>query len=195
MILTAPSLGPHERLLLLRAITMPAVLPPSGLVALAELADERIFDAGDVLVDPEQPVNQVHIVVEGRVTVTERQRRLYTAEPRQVVGVIEGLARMERGCLATADERTLTLTVPMAAILDVYEDHFEMYLGVLEPFAGVGRWHDAVAETAVSGLTMATERFVDLLEDDFQLAADLLAAVATEVRAMLWERGERGRIA
>ena len=58
-----------------------------------------------------------------------------------------------------------------------------MVVGAFEALAAAPRWHDAIAATEVTGFRLSTERLYDALEDDFVMAADLLSALASRVRA------------
>jgi CRP-like cAMP-binding protein len=58
-----------------------------------------------------------------------------------------------------------------------------MVLGAFDALAAAPRWHDAMAVTEVRGFRLSADRLYDALEDDFVMAADLLSALASRVRA------------
>lgn len=58
-------------------------------------------------------------------------------------------------------------------------------LGDTESLSGEPRWFDAVAETATIVLRGDTETYLDVLEDHFEMAADFLAAMASDLLDLL----------
>ena len=129
------SLGPYERLILLKAISLAGQPPAAALGALAGYAAERHFGAGSRLADPDRPWEGVHVVVEGKVVVDEDGRQLYAAAPREVVGMLETLARIQRGVEARADLDTVTLEIRASALLSILEDHHGMARDTIQTLA------------------------------------------------------------
>jgi CRP-like cAMP-binding protein len=126
MAISVPALGPYERLILLKAISLAGQPPAAALGALATHATERHFDAGTRLADPNRPWDCVHVVVEGRVGVREDGRPLYFVDAGGALGMLETLARIERGVDAQAEVDTVTLEIRATTLLSVLEDHYAM---------------------------------------------------------------------
>jgi CRP-like cAMP-binding protein len=64
-------------------------------------------------------------------------------------------------------------------------------LGNLESMAGMTRWYTATTESPVLAMRAETGTFLDLLEDNFDMAADYLAAMATNLLRVLREEHTR----
>ncbi|MGE0866153.1 MAG: cyclic nucleotide-binding domain-containing protein [Vicinamibacterales bacterium] len=126
-----PHLGPYERIGLVRALAPPGQPPAGALVALARQATERRLSAGATLRAPEQPWPHVLVIVEGRVGVYRGQRLHYSAGPRDVVGMVELLARTEQDTEVRIETDVLALEVTASTLLAVMEDHFGMTLGLV----------------------------------------------------------------
>jgi CRP-like cAMP-binding protein len=129
------SLGPYERLILLKAISLDSQPPAAALGALVNYAAERHFRAGSRLADPDRPWEGVHVVVEGKVVVFERERELYAAEPRGSFGMLETLARIQGGVEARAELDTVTLEIRASALLSILEDHHDMARDTIQTLA------------------------------------------------------------
>src|SRR5262245_32151544 len=128
MSITAQLVGPYERLMLLKALSLSAHPPAAALAALAQQAEERHLVTGAPLRSTDMPWDSVHIVVEGRVSVSESDRELYSAGPMEAVGMLETLARVENGVEARAEIETVTLEIQAATLFSVLEDHYVMTL-------------------------------------------------------------------
>jgi CRP-like cAMP-binding protein len=295
--ITAHLVGPYERLMLLKAMSLAGHPPVAALVALAQQAVERHFHAGAQATDINRSWDRAFIVVEGRVSLYQDGQLLYAAGPTEVFGLVEVLARVGAGVVdARADLDTMALEIPATTLLSILADHpvmtldtiqalgrilvttpswllsttersalapevvgprgFDlvnrirqlqandvfaharvdslaeiasqytefhalegtmlwregdpadwllvlldgridsrtgsglhvswtagMVVGAFDALAAAPRWHDAMAATAVTGFRLSTERLYDALEDDFVMAADLLSALASRVRA------------
>jgi CRP-like cAMP-binding protein len=116
-------LGPYERLVLLKAMSLGAHPPAAALSALASHAVERQFAAGTRLTDGSTRWDSVHVVAEGQISVRQGGRHLYTAGPREVFGLLETLARVEADVEAQADVESLTLEIRATTLLSIMEDH------------------------------------------------------------------------
>jgi hypothetical protein len=65
-----PLVGPYERLILLEALSLSGHPPTEALAALAQQATEHHLAAGRTLIG-EDAWGAAHVVVEGRITVSE----------------------------------------------------------------------------------------------------------------------------
>jgi CRP-like cAMP-binding protein len=130
-------LGPFERLVLLKSLSLSAEPPPVALASLAQQAVERHVGAGAPLgASDSGPWAAVHVVVEGRVSVFQDGVCLYRAGPGQPFGLVETLARTDAEAVtARADVETVTLEIRRATLLSVMEDHHAMALDATRDLA------------------------------------------------------------
>jgi CRP-like cAMP-binding protein len=122
--------GPYERLILLKTVSLSGCPPATALGALARQAEERHFDAGVRISG--SPWDSAHLVVEGRVSVYQAGQPVYSAGPKEAFGVLEALAPLETDFEARADADTLTLEIRATTLLSVLEDHHAMTQGTIQ---------------------------------------------------------------
>jgi CRP-like cAMP-binding protein len=210
---TTHSLGPYERLILLKAISLAGQPPAEALGALAGYAVERHFGAGSRLVDPDRPWNGVHVVVEGRVAVHERGRQLYAAAPREVLGVLETLARIPGGVEARAELDTVTLEIRGSALLSILEDHHAMARDTIQTLARLlladpacsclpATWDTRLAPLEIPAHPLDLVDRIQLLQTNGILAharVDSLAEIASQYEEFhappgmtFWREGDPG---
>ena len=117
---------------------MPSVAPmrQDTLVLIAEHARIRRFAAGDVMIVEGAPIETVYLIVDGRVTATRKGKLLTQVKRGYGVGFLSLLARDEHGIQAVADVPTQTLEVPADALLNAYEESFELVRNGLAIQAG-----------------------------------------------------------
>jgi CRP-like cAMP-binding protein len=152
--ITAHFVGPHERLLLLKAMSLAGHPPVAALKALAQQAVERHLDAGAQVTDINRSWDSAFIVVEGRVNLYQDGQLLYAAGPTEVFGLVEVLARVGAGVVeARADLDTLALEIPATTLLSILDDHPVMTLDTIQ---ALGR----ILLTTPSWLLSTTERTV-----------------------------------
>jgi CRP-like cAMP-binding protein len=132
---SARFLGPYERLILLKAISLAGQPPAAALGALATHAIERHFDAGARLADPDRPWESVHVVVDGRVAVREDGRSVYSVTSGRSLGMLETLARVQAGIEALAEVDTVTLEIRASTLLSILEDHHGMARETIQALA------------------------------------------------------------
>lgn len=116
--------GPFDRVLYLK--TLPGVedLSVGELAVMARQTRERRFRKGDVLLREDEPMDALHLVVEGRVRVEKNGVTEHIAGPQDDVGTLHWLAQEQGGVTAVAEADTLTLEIPTAAMAEIFEDHF-----------------------------------------------------------------------
>jgi CRP-like cAMP-binding protein len=127
----ARSIGHVERVLSLHRIPVLGTLPSAELGQIAEIARESFFARGAVLFREGEPVQAVHVVVEGAVNIHRKGRLVGHAGPGSAVGGIGVLARDEEGIHAVAEADTLTLEIGADALFELMEDQFSVFLHVL----------------------------------------------------------------
>lgn len=127
----ARTIGHVERILSLHKIPVIGTLPAAELALIAEIARECFFPRGGVLFREGEPVEGVHVVVEGAVHVSRKGRLVGHSGPGSAVGGIGVLARDEEGIEAVADADTLTLEIAADALFELMEDQFSVFHHVL----------------------------------------------------------------
>lgn len=127
--------SPVERLVYLRTVPLFARLNAGQLAALAEHAHEYHFSAGTRLVRRGEPVDEVHIVVQGQVRVSRGRESIRILSSRDSIGLLSLLAtrRMHTSqqVEAIAMTRGMSLALPADALFDLFEDRFSIYQHVL----------------------------------------------------------------
>jgi CRP-like cAMP-binding protein len=123
--------GPYERLVLLKAVSLWGSPPVEALAALAQQAEERRIAAGALIAEADKPWDHIYLIVEGRVGAYRNGERLSSAGPRESVGALEVLSRFGGGLELRAEEETLALELRSTTILSVLEDHFTMTLDAI----------------------------------------------------------------
>ena len=132
-----PTVGTVERILSLKRIPMLAGLPPEDLAAVAEHGRERFFAKGSVLLREGEPIPALYAVLDGRVHVARKGRKLGHVTSAGFVGGAAIFARDPEGLSAVAETDTLALEVELDAALEIFEDHFPILHHVLRE---VCRW-------------------------------------------------------
>ncbi|HYD50041.1 MAG TPA: cyclic nucleotide-binding domain-containing protein [Terriglobales bacterium] len=123
-----PSIGPMERALHLRALPLFSEMRSSDLAACAQLLEEVRFRRQAVLYGPGEGVPSIYLLVEGQVQNRRGERLVWAHNAPDIAGLVELLAsypHIPRGVAAT---RVLALALDSAALLDLIEDHFPIYL-------------------------------------------------------------------
>jgi len=115
---------PLDRLIYLRTLPNLGGLAGNGLSYIATQARERQFTTGELLYRPEEPIDVVHFVVEGRVRVEQEGLHLLDALPTFTIGFLPVLAGSRIGQTATALEPTVTLEIVATDLLEIFEDDF-----------------------------------------------------------------------
>ena len=121
----------RERLLLLRAMEALRALDESSLILLAEHARVRRFRAGDIVIAEGGPIDAVHLVTSGQITVTVSGKTIAVVGPGYGAGFAPLLARIPTGVRAVADVATQTLEIAAEVLLDVYEQDFAFIRNVM----------------------------------------------------------------
>ena len=203
--------GPYERLMLLKEISLSGHPPVAALAALAQQADERQLAAGENLMEHDRPWEHAYAIVEGHVSLSQDGQLLYSAGPREVFGLLEILARVEGGFEARADVDTLVLQLRATTLLSVLQDHFVMSLDTIRALGrmmlstpdwlttNLGRRRFTVPEIMSSeGLDLvdrirvlqATEIFVRSRVDSLAEVASQCEEFRAEAGTVLWQEDE-----
>ncbi|NNM32106.1 MAG: cyclic nucleotide-binding domain-containing protein, partial [Gemmatimonadetes bacterium] len=126
---------PFDRVLYLKTLPGVSDLKVGELAVLARQSRERFFKKGEVLLKEGEEIQSVFLLVEGRVRVEKDGGVEMMAGPQDDVGTIHFLARSEGGVSAVAEADTLALEIPTAALLEILEDHFSIFLSFIRSFA------------------------------------------------------------
>jgi len=132
-----PTVGTVERILSLKRIPILAGLSPEDLAVVAEHGRERFFPKGSVLLREGEPIPALYAVLDGRVHLARKGRKLGHVTSAEFVGGAGIFARDPEGLSATAETDTLALELDADATLEIFEDHFPILHHVLRE---VCRW-------------------------------------------------------
>ena len=135
--------GHVERVLALRAVPGLGKVPPLDLAALADIAVERVFPQGSLLLPPRTEVRSIHLVRSGTVLSRGRGGTRRSSEG-EVVGLIPALARAPEGLHVVAETEARTFEMNRDHLEEVLEESFSVLLAALR---GTMR---AVLETRLS---------------------------------------------
>lgn len=129
------NVGRLERLIALRSFAAYSALSAEDVGAMAAIAVERRWRAGDRILEEGHPVTHLHFVIRGRVELRRQGLTLRQYGPQSVVGGIAALAEDPDGYDVIALEDTITLEVPADENTELFEEHFEAVRGVLQGIA------------------------------------------------------------
>ncbi|MBW2460748.1 MAG: hypothetical protein JRH11_03815 [Deltaproteobacteria bacterium] len=113
-----------DRLIHLRTLPNLGSLASSGLTYIAAHANERHYEAGELVYRPEEPVTTVHLIVEGGIRVEQEGLHLFDAVPPFAMGFFPVIAKSPVGQKATALEPTVTLEISQTDLFEIFEDDF-----------------------------------------------------------------------
>jgi len=164
----ATMLSPQRRLdLLERIFVLQKALPftvdsPDGLGQLATMTREVRHDAGEVLWREGDETDRFLVLVSGKVEHSRRGETL-TASSGHALGIVDVVAQRQRLHTATVKEPIVALSLDAEALLDVFEDHFEMGVACL---ALMGRFLlDIYESRARLADSLPTGLVVDAVQD------------------------------
>lgn len=129
-------IGRLQRLIALRSFGAYANLPAEDVAALAEIAVERRWEAGDHILNEGEAVTHLHFVIEGEVELRRQGLMLRRFGPQSVVGGVAALAEDPEGYDAVALEPTVTLEVSASENEELFEEHPEILSAVLGAITG-----------------------------------------------------------
>jgi len=123
-----------ERLLALRTAPAFDALSATELWRIAPSLRPRRFAPGESITIAGMPLGSLQFIVSGRVDVLD-QKSHEVLGPRDVIGDLVALLDEAPAPRAVANEPTLTLEFDRAALEDLLEDDFSIFLGVLRATA------------------------------------------------------------
>ncbi|MFQ5889523.1 MAG: Npt1/Npt2 family nucleotide transporter [Gemmatimonadota bacterium] len=105
----------------------------------AALADEREYEAGEVIFEEGEASTELLIVVEGRITARRDCCDIFFAEAGETVGDLALLDGLPRNYQAVATEPTRVLVLEREAFFNLLEERFQIVRDVLAHISGVVR--------------------------------------------------------
>jgi CRP-like cAMP-binding protein len=125
-----PELGPLERALYMRSLAIFRDLGARELASCARLTQERYIRRGEVLYDEGEPIRSLYLLIDGRVRLEHQSQRLRSLEASEDVGLVEFLAGQCHRLRAVADSNTVALLIDGAALMNLLEEHFSLFLQI-----------------------------------------------------------------
>ncbi len=126
----------RDRVLLLGALNQSGGMDEETLTQVAEHVRPRTFLAGEFLLRDNEPIENVHLLTRGQVSVTQQGRHVRVFRGTGAVGLNAVLAGVDSGVQALADRDTSTLTLPSNILMDLYESNFALVRNALRILAG-----------------------------------------------------------
>ena len=102
---------------------------------MAQYVNERQFWAGEHLHRSDERLNELLVVVEGRVAVSGGEYGEGTVGSSEALGLLSLLAKSDEGLDARAEVDTLALEIRAEDLEDVFEDHFDILLSQIRHLA------------------------------------------------------------
>jgi CRP-like cAMP-binding protein len=127
--------SPYERLIYLGSLPLLGSLPAHHLAVLAKHTVERHFPRGHVLFRAGQPVDKIHAIVTGTVTMSRWGQEVRECASGDAAGVFALLAGSDEGIEAVARTDLTTLELSGAALRDIFAGHFAIFEHILTMLA------------------------------------------------------------
>ncbi len=192
-----------ERMLHIRQIPVGAMLPPKVVRVIAEHLRERTFAPGRRLMRLGEPIDGLHMLTHGGVALTREDKPLGDLDAPQTLGFLGILARMEGPYDATAKGEVQAFELETDTLLELLEDHFELFTATLRYLAE--RTTSDMSELPQEALGMASVEMgpipdrrldvierVGLLQKSSGLAQASINALAVMARQMEEHRVKAG---
>ncbi|HEX4338339.1 MAG TPA: cyclic nucleotide-binding domain-containing protein [Polyangiaceae bacterium] len=120
-----------ERVLALRSFPGLALVDPAHLAVMAEVAEERAFRKGEVMLTPGTPVRSMHLIRRGDVAILREGIAVRTFRGGDIVGAIAALTRAPEGQHIIALTDTTTFEIDVSDFEEVLEESFALLLAAL----------------------------------------------------------------
>jgi CRP-like cAMP-binding protein len=145
-----------ERILVLRQVPAFTECSINALAELSRGMAEAVFPPGSSLWTKGEPSGTVVLVVTGTVACAARGGdAAFVAGPGALMGAVESIAERPRWYEATTETKVTALHSSIDALIDVFEDNFEMAMDYL---AVTARTQIRMLEMSVSAAGQARER-------------------------------------
>jgi CRP-like cAMP-binding protein len=120
-----------ERMLVLKRLPSIGALPSADLALLADVARERFFPKGGVLLTEGEPVPAVHLITYGSVEVRRGGVVIGTVQAGNGIGALGLFSGDPFGIDAVALEDTSTLEIEADLMFELFEDRFSLLHHIL----------------------------------------------------------------
>jgi CRP-like cAMP-binding protein len=114
-----------ERMIYLRSIPVAAMLPPPVLKIIASQLRERSFAPGTLLMKEGAPIEALHLLTEGKVSLVRKGTPVGALTPPQSLGFLGILARSAGNYTAAAEVPVRTLELATETLIELLEDHVD----------------------------------------------------------------------
>jgi CRP-like cAMP-binding protein len=115
----------------LRTVPVGAMLSPPMLSVVASYLKERSFEQGEMVMREGEPVEGMYFLLEGGLQLSHGGRATGELRPPQTIGFLAIVAQASGTADAVAIAPTKTLELPADALLELFEDHFELLQATL----------------------------------------------------------------
>lgn len=115
-----------EKVVFLESVVLFSYCSADELVRIAAIANERRFEAGDVLYRANEPADTLYCVVNGEINVDGGDGERRTVAPTGPLGVGEILSGRLRCRTATAARDTLVLAIDAEDFFDLLSNNIEI---------------------------------------------------------------------
>lgn len=120
--------GPVERILALYRLPAFRELGPANVALMARHVRERRIRKGEVFWRESEPPSALLVIMQGEVGFSSTTEADYTVGPGHAIGAQGLFLRVADGVAATALTPVVALELPVAAMLEIMEDNFEILL-------------------------------------------------------------------
>jgi CRP-like cAMP-binding protein len=126
----------RDRVLLLGALNQTGTLDERTITQVAEHIRPHTFSPGQFLLRDNEPIEHIHLLTRGQVSVTQQGRQVRVFRGAGAVGLNAVLAGVDTGVQAVAEKKTTTLALPSTILMDLYESNFALVRNALRIVAG-----------------------------------------------------------
>lgn len=130
-----------ERMLHLRQIPVAAVLPARVVRSIASHTHLARFEAGERLMRDGEPVDALHMLTEGSLTLTRGGKAIGELAAPQTLGFLGILARMDGTYDAVAETPVRSIELETDTLLELLEEHPELLRSTLQ-YLGERMYYD-----------------------------------------------------
>ena len=120
-----------ERMLHLKQIPVGAMMPAAVVRVVAAHLKERTFAPGVRLMRRGEPIDGLHMLTDGGVSLTREGTSLGDLDAPQTLGFLGILARQDGPYDATAKSEVRAFEIETDTLLELFEDHFELLSATL----------------------------------------------------------------
>lgn len=139
-----PELNIVEKVIALEGVDLLKNLNPDQLARIASIARELVMEAGDVVVEPDKPLDALFVILDGAVEVSREGEVLHVARQNEVLGSWALFDEEPLPVRAKAVEVTRLLRINREDFYDLLSDHSEITAAIFQSL--VRRFRKLVGE-------------------------------------------------